>query len=358
MIVMGAGHSTSPGAGPFHGDPRPPRRLGRRYALLGGAALLGGCTTLATPPGQPVRVPGLDDDAFVMPDGGRLPYRAWLPVGPPSAVMLALHGFNDSRNAWEIPAPDFAAAGIALYSPDQRGFGAAPGRGLWAGADGLAEDAGAMARLLQRRHPGVPLYLMGESMGGAVLMHMATRPDPPEVAGYVLVAPAVWGRARMNVLLRSSLWLAATLAPGLVITGPPPIVRVRASDNLDALIRLSRDPLTMHGTRFDTLRGLVDLMDAALAAAPRFAAPALLLYGAKDELVPKQATRATWEAVPQGDARMAYYPNGYHLLMRDLERALPIRDTIAWIADPTTRLPSAADRAALAWLETPGQRAG
>ncbi len=338
---MGAGHSTSPNGGGL--------RLARRSALFGGAALLAGCTSMATPPGPTVMAPEIMDGNFVMDDGARLPYRAWLPDGPPSAMVLALHGFNDSRDAWEIPAPDFAAAGIALYSPDQRGFGAAPGRGLWAGADGLASDAAAMARLLHHHHPGVPLYLMGESMGGAVLMHMATRPDPPPAAGYVLVAPAVWGRARMNVLLRSSLWLAATLAPGMIVTGPPPIVRVRASDNLDALIRLSRDPLTVRGTRFDTLRGLVDLMDAALAAAPRFTPPALFLYGARDELVPKQATRATWEAVPSGAARMAYYPNGYHLLMRDLDRRLPIGDTIAWIGN--RQLPSNADAAATAWLQ-------
>ena len=45
-----------------------------------------------------------------------------------------------------------------------------------------------------------------------------------------------------------------------------------ASDNRQALIRLSRDPLTIHDTRFDTIDGLVDLMDAAAAAAPRYTA--------------------------------------------------------------------------------------
>ena len=62
--------------------------------------------------------------SFVMPDGTRLPYREWLPAGPPTAVVLALHGMNDSRDAWEYPGPDFAAGGIAVFAPDQRGFGA------------------------------------------------------------------------------------------------------------------------------------------------------------------------------------------------------------------------------------------
>jgi alpha-beta hydrolase superfamily lysophospholipase len=76
-----------------------------------------------------------------------------------------------------------------------------------------------MVRLLHRRYPHARLILMGESMGAAVLMCLATTPDPPQVEGYVLVAPAVWGRAEMNLLLRSSLWLFANLVPGLTLAG-------------------------------------------------------------------------------------------------------------------------------------------
>ncbi|MBC7800439.1 MAG: hypothetical protein H7Z10_07445 [Gemmatimonadaceae bacterium] len=44
------------------------------------------------------------DDEFVMPDGARLPMRTWLPAGiVPRAMVLALHGFNDSRDAWALP---------------------------------------------------------------------------------------------------------------------------------------------------------------------------------------------------------------------------------------------------------------
>ena len=324
----------------------------RRAAVsLGGAAILSGCVSEMAPTGPRVLPVTQEGDAFVMSDGARLPYRVWLPAGPPRAVVLALHGINDSRDAWEIPAPDFAAAGIAFYAPDQRGFGAAPGRGLWPGADSMADDASEMAALLGQRHPGVKLVMMGESMGGAVLMYLATRSPPPEVAGYILLAPAVWGRARMNFFLRTGLWLGATLTPGLTASRPPPGIRVIPSDNRDALVRLSTNPLTVHATRFDTVRGLVDLMDLALAAAPRFTAPALFQYGAHDDLVPKEATRAIWTALPPS-ARRAFYPNGYHLLMRDLDRAAPIGDAIAWINHPTTPLPSGADAAAAAWLGT------
>ena len=223
-------------------------------------------------PGPPIAPAVQADDAFIIADGMRLPFRSWLPAGVPVAVVLALHGINDSRDAWEIPAPDFAAAGIALYAPDQRGFGATAARGFWPGGDALADDARTMARLLRARYADVRLVLLGESMGAAVLMHMATRPDPPDVDGYLLLAPAVWGRAAMNPFLRGLLWLASNTVPGMELTGQG--LKVTPSDNAEALIRLSTDPLSLRRTRVDTVRGLVDLMDLALAAAPFFNAPA------------------------------------------------------------------------------------
>ncbi len=312
--------------------------------------ILAACVPGLAPPGAHVRTAAAGSDAFVMPDGMRLPYRVWMPVTRPHTIVLALHGMNDSRDAWELPGPEFAQAGIAMFAPDQRGFGATAVRGHWPGTAGLVDDARAMAGLLRARYPKAQLYLMGESMGAAVLMTLASSPRPPKVDGYVLSAPAVWGRAKMNALMRGSLWLAYHTVPGFVLVNRG-YVKVTASDNRAALVRLSTDPLTLHGTRIDAVQGLVDLMDAALASAASFHGPGLFLYGGKDELVPKRATVATWRALPHGGARLAYYPGHYHLAMRDLGRVTVINDVIAWMKDPLAPLLSGADGAAGDWLK-------
>jgi alpha-beta hydrolase superfamily lysophospholipase len=90
-------------------------------------------------------------------------------------------------------------------------------------------------------------------------------------------------------------------------------------------------------------------MDAAAAAAPHFTAPSLFLYGGKDELIPPEATAQVWRALPPGPVR-AFYPGGYHLLLRDLGRAVPIGDVIDWLLDPLAPVPSGAEAAAAAWL--------
>lgn len=328
----------------------------RRLLALAGSLAVAGCAA-AAPLGRlprPLPPPPVRDGSFVMPDGARLPYRIWLPQGRPVAVALALHGMNDSRDAWEIPAPNFTAAGIALCAPDQRGFGEAPGRGRWPGAEALTADAAAMLHQIALAYPGVRVVAIGESMGAAVLMRLAATRRQREVSAYVLVSPAVWGRAEMDLLLRSGLWLISHTIPEFSVEGGGPI-RVWASDNLAALRRLSHDPLTLHETRFDSVRGLVDLMDDALAAAPRLHVPALVLYGAHDALVPKHAMAAAWRAMPaDGLVRLAYYPNDYHLMLRDLNRDAPIGDVLAWLAAPPAPLPSGADLAAQVWLRDQG----
>jgi alpha-beta hydrolase superfamily lysophospholipase len=261
--------------------------------------------------------------------------------------VLALHGFNDSRDAWEIPAPALTADGMAVFAPDQRGFGAAPGRGFWPGATTMADDAADMLRQLRQRYPGTPLYAMGESMGGAVLMTLAARTDAPAVDGWILLSPAVWGRQQMGFALSGGLWLVSGLAPGLSVTGSEVPLKVMASDNRDALIRLARDPLTIRRTRFDALRGLTDLMDMAQAAAPRVHGHVLILYGGRDTLVPADAMERAWRNMPP--VRKAFYPNGYHLLLRDKTRDGPTADILAWIDHPGDFLPSGADLRAAAW---------
>jgi acylglycerol lipase len=323
------------------------------------AAALAGCLSSPHPrdiAAASVMTGDLDGDRLVVGDGAVLPLRHWLTSSPPRAVVLALHGFNDYSNAFAAAATAWMRGGIATYAYDQRGFGAAPGRGQWAGARRLIEDADTTARLLRHRYPGVPLYLLGESMGGAVAVLAATsRGGAAEVDGVILVAPAVWGRETMSLAERIGLWLAGllpaiTLSPELIDLVP---VRITPSDNIPMLRAYGADPLVIKETRADALNGLVDLMSAALRAAPRFDAQALILYGARDDIVPRAPVRRFIGALPARaklHQRIAFYPQGYHMLLRDLEARLPIADIAAWIADRSAPLPSRADDHARARL--------
>ena len=336
--------------------------IGWVAAVLAAALALAACTPRVIPAGPPVRAPLVAEDALLMPDGARLPLHAWAPEGgaPPRAVLLALHGFNDySVNFMGESAGLFTPHGIAVYAYDQRGFGAAPHPGIWPGEATLAADADTAARLIRARHPGVPLYLLGESMGAAVLVLAATGADPPPADGYILSAPALWGRIGMNGPMRWGLWLAVRTIP--IVGFQAGVGGISPTDNAAAMRRWMRDPLTLKVTRVDAAHGLVDLMDAAVARLPACCraadgagtVPTLVLFGARDRIVPVRVARQVLRAVPApaaGGARIAFYPEGWHLLLRDENRVAVAGDILAWLRDPAAPLPSGADGAARAWV--------
>ncbi|MGQ9370244.1 lysophospholipase [Azospirillum sp. ST 5-10] len=318
----------------------------RLAAVLVLGLLLTGCAARLQPMGPALADPQLADGAIVAADGYTLPTRSWLPeTGRPRAVVLALHGFNDYSNAFADTGRAFAANGIATYAYDQRGFGATRDPGIWPGVETLVADLRTATAVVRSRHPGVPFYLLGESMGGAVVLTALDRADALPVDGAILVAPAVWGKEVMGFFPRAALWLTSTLVPGLTVSAPKEL-DIQPSDNIEMLRALGRDPLVIKASRIDTLNGLTDLMGRGLEATGRLRVPALVLYGAHEEVLPpRPVKRAIAELEASGHHRIAVYPDGYHMLLRDLQGPVVQADIIQWIEHPDLPLASGADRA-------------
>jgi acylglycerol lipase len=318
-----------------------------RTLLLALAVLLAACAPRVQDPGPRAEnpmPPRLTESSYTAADGTALPLRRWAPATTPRAILLALHGFNDYSNAFDAVGRQLAAHGILTLAYDQRGFGAAPDPGIWPGEAMLAADAHGAVAAVRDAFPALPVYAMGESMGGAVLM-TAWGTAPLDVDGLILVAPAVWGRVTMPFYQTASLWMFAHTMPWLPLTGEG--IKRHPSDNIEMLRALANDPLVLKSTRVDAIWGIVNLMDAALDAAARFDAPALLLYGANDDIVPPGASRRMLERLPaatNGGRRIAVYEDGYHMLLRDLQGETVLRDLLSWIDDPAAALPSGADR--------------
>ncbi len=323
----------------------------RRRTLAILILLAAACAPLVKSAGPERVEPQLLAETIRMADGVELRLARFFPEeGKPRAILLALHGYNDYRNAFADPAVHLNEAGIAIYAYDQRGFGESPSRGFWPGTHALTEDLRTAAALVRNAHPKTPLYLLGNSMGGAVLL-IAMAESPIDADGIILAAPAVRSRDTMFFFTPVSLWIAAHTIPWVKLIGRD--LDIRPSDNVAMLKRLGKDPHILKESRIDALYGLVNLMDAALAATPRVQAPALLLYGEKDELIPNDVFRAMLERLPSPrpeDLKIAIYGEGFHMLLRDLKAAIVLEDVVAWIKDRETALPSGAEGTALAWI--------
>ena len=278
-------------------------------------------------------------NAIVTPDGAELPLHIWPSDADPEAVVLALHGFNDYGTFIKDAGNYMSAHGVQVYSYDQRGFGRAPFHGFWPGKKALASDLTTAARLLIKRHPGKPLYLLGSSMGGAVVVTAMTREHPPSITGAILVAPAVWGRSTMPFYQRWILTLAVRTLPWLKLSTRG--LNIKASDNRQMLTALGRDPLIIKETRVDAIWGLVNLMDAALESSKIFDVRSLILYGEKDQVIRKKPTEQLLSRLPRsakGQQTVKRYGGGYHMLLRDLKGEAVWRDILKWIASTSAAL--------------------
>lgn len=321
-----------------------------RSALAGclgvGLLLVAACAPTVQAPLTPqpgFSGPRLESEAVVAHDGARLPLSRWLPEEEPWAVVIGLHGMNEARGAFHLAGPWWAERGVATYAYDQRGFGGAPGRGVWAGQDLLAEDLRTLAALLRARHPGAVLVVVGESMGGAVAITAFASDRPPDADRLILSAPAVWGWSSQPLANRAGLWLAARLLGSVALEPPEVVVRdIIASDNLYELYRMGRDPALIGATRFDTLHGLVDLMEAAGNEVSDLRVPTAVFYGGRDQIITADPMAGAVARLPPG-ARTAFYPDGHHLLFRDQQGAVVMADMLAFMREPQAAWPSGAD---------------
>lgn len=309
------------------------------------------CAPRLRPLTKAVQMTKLTETQFITSDSTALPVYRWLPKEEPvKATVIALHGFNDYGNFFADAGIYLSHQGIACYAYDQRGFGGSPERGVWPGSEAFSRDLRELIHLVNQRHVQTPLYLLGESMGGAVVMVTVTDPQfiNASIAGVILSAPAVWARSLMPWYQRLLLWTMARIAPSMSLTGRG--LGVQASDNIEMLRALGRDPAVIKKTRVDALHGVADLMDLALARSEAMDISTLLLYGERDEVIPRAPILNVLNQLPKEQLTVAYYERGYHMLLRDLQAKTPWQDIESWIADSTSALPSGADHHALEQL--------
>jgi len=283
------------------------------------------------PAGQESDAPALTDTYLLARDGEKLPLRVWS-ADSPKAVIVALHGMGDYSNFIALPAAFWAKQGIVTLAFDQRGFGQAPYPGLWAGGDVMRRDLADAIAAARAKYPGLPVYVLGESMGGAVVLSALAGTLLPKIDGIILVAPAVWSRSDMPMSYRAALWLSAHTFPGMTVSGRG-VVQIWPSDNIPMLRAYSRDPLVQKVTRADAVWGLVNLMDEARHAPEHLTAtpPILLLYGKNDQVIPAAPTEAVIAALGT-KAEVHRYEHGYHMLLRDLDGPVVWQDVVTWIA--------------------------
>jgi alpha-beta hydrolase superfamily lysophospholipase len=267
----------------------------------------------------------LDIDLADWPTGSALRGYRCVPADAVAAVLV-VHGFGEHAGRHAKTMRAWAARGIAAYAYDQRGHGRSPGdRAVIPRFDDLVDDAIAIRQSVLAEQPALPLFLFGVSMGGVVATRSAQRRSDG-LRGVVLLAPGFAVAEHIAPSVRSILRTIRKVAPGLKLQR----LTFSALSRDPAIGEAYRtDPLTYHGgIPLTSGTEIVDAGEAAVADAPGYVVPTLLLQGDADKIVfPIGATRFAQAAKNNPDLTLELVNGGYHELFND-----PGGDSLAVVA--------------------------
>jgi alpha-beta hydrolase superfamily lysophospholipase len=261
--------------------------------------------------------------------GLELYYQAWRsPEGRHSAVLVNLHGLGDHSSLYPSLAGHFPCRDIAVYAYDMRGNGRSPGQRAYLDSwRDYREDLDAFLAQVREWEPGLPVFVLGHSLGGLVVLDYALH-FPARLNGVIAAAPPL-GRVGVPPLLMalgrimSRIWPRFSLEVGMDLSG------------------LARDPAVIQTVLSDPLfhrRGTARLSTEVTAAIARVQAragdlsvPLLILHGSADRMVPPDGSREFFQKVRHPVREFREYPEAYHGLFADFDHEQVLTDLERWI---------------------------
>jgi alpha-beta hydrolase superfamily lysophospholipase len=224
-------------------------------------------------------------------------------------IVILAHGYGEHLGRYDHVAEVLVDRGAIVAGPDHVGHGRSGGeRVVITDFDRVVDDLHAVVRRVKERYPGLPVVLVGHSMGGLIGARYAQL-HGDELAGLVLTGPVL------------GTWTAAT--DMLALDEIP-------DDPLD-VSTLSRDPAVGETYSADELvwhgpfkRPTLEALDAGLKtinAGPKLGAlPTLWLHGEDDQLVPLTETRRGIETLGFTDLEEVVYPQARHEVFNETNK--------------------------------------
>ncbi|MBX3075306.1 alpha/beta fold hydrolase [Candidatus Obscuribacterales bacterium] len=266
----------------------------------------------------------------------KVPYRAWIPVDKPREVILCVHGLGFSSESFTEFGRQMAANGAAVYALDVRGFGAWMNRKGQELCDFEAclTDVEAALKTLRKSYPGTPVFLAGESMGGAIAL-AATSRYPDLVDGLISSVPSSdrYGKATSEILIGAK-WVANKDKP--IDISEEVVAKATANRSLRSKWkaedhnRMKISPKELKQFE-DFMKGNND------AAALIQRTPVLMLAGFKDRLVKPEGTIELFNNISCDDKLLMVVGDGEHLLLEENQLTEQLEDLIkVWINNQLT----------------------
>jgi acylglycerol lipase len=267
--------------------------------------------------------------SFRAADGVRLHALAW-PAGAPRARVLLSHGLGEHAGRYRALARDLVPAGFSLHALDHRGHGRSGGvRGYARRFSSLVDDFEAFRRrVVAEANSDLPMFVVGHSLGGLIVLRWLERVGGEGLAGAVLSAPllaiakqaARWKLALAGTLSRLAPWLPLgnEVDPAELTSDP-------------AYLQAYRDDPLVHSRITPRLyTEMMAAMGDAVAEAQRITLPTLFIVPGADTIVREQATLDFAASLPC-EVTVRRFPGFHHESLNELGRERPVGELLAWL---------------------------
>jgi alpha-beta hydrolase superfamily lysophospholipase len=257
--------------------------------------------------------------SFVQATHGRLAVHEWA-QGEPRFLALLVHGYGEHLGRYDYVAQRLAARGGRVFGPDHQGHGQSDGeRVLVTDYAAVVEDVHRVALAMTRRYPGVPLVLVGHSMGGLIATRYAQLYGS-SLAALVLSGPLLGKNTAITSLL------------DLPVIPDTPLDVSTLSRDPEVGKRYTDDPLVWHGPfKRATLLAMHAMLQTIDAGPTLGQLPTLWLHGGGDELVKPEESRTTLEVLAGEHFESQIYPDARHEIFNETNRDAVLDRAIAFI---------------------------
>lgn len=262
-------------------------------------------------------------------NGVRIVYDVWTPDGEPRGVVVLCHGFGEHARRYDHVAERFGEAGLITYALDLRGHGRSGGKRVYLRNIGeYTTDFRTLVGIATRDHPSLNRVVLGHSMGGGIVFAYGVE-HLDEYSAMVLSGPAVYAHDMVSSPMIVLAKVVGAILPGLPVEQ---LETEAVSRDPEVVAAYMADPLVHHGkVPAGVAKALIKVGETMPQRAAKLTAPLLVVHGEQDKLIAVEGSRRLLECVASTDAHLKVYPELYHEVFNEPERALVLDDVTAWI---------------------------
>ena len=261
--------------------------------------------------------------------GVRIVYDVWTPNTDPTGVVMLAHGYGEHARRYDHVAQRFGEGGLITYALDHRGHGRSEGKRVYLkNMSEYTDDFHHLVGIATAAHPELKRVVLGHSMGGGIVFAYGVE-HPDDYAAMVLSGPAVYAQDAVSPVMITVAKVVGSLMPGLPVEELPVDA---VSRDPEVVAAYEADPLVYHGKMpAGIAKALIGVGETMPQRAASLTAPLLIVHGAEDKLIPVEGSRRLLECVGPIDAHLKVYPELYHEVFNEPERAVVLDDVVSWI---------------------------